>query len=130
MTGQCNNCDNCLNPKKQFEGKDHIVNVLKTIIAVKEKFKADHIANLNFYWQPTETISLVATGKHVSKVYRNKSNTQTIQAYTTVDLRVEQAMGRVSIFGEIENLTDQTYCYADGLLAAPLTWVVGFNWQI
>jgi ATP-dependent DNA helicase RecQ len=42
----CNNCDNCMNPKEQFEGKDHLVTVLKMILKVKENFKADHIANL------------------------------------------------------------------------------------
>lgn len=46
MLEQCDNCDNCLNPKKQFEGKDDIILVLETILAVKEKFKADHIANV------------------------------------------------------------------------------------
>jgi ATP-dependent DNA helicase RecQ len=46
MTVRCENCDNCLNPKKQFEGKDDIVKVLKTVRLVNEKFKADHIANI------------------------------------------------------------------------------------
>lgn len=46
MTIRCENCDNCLNPKKQFEGKDDIVKVLKTVLEVNEKFKADHIANI------------------------------------------------------------------------------------
>jgi ATP-dependent DNA helicase RecQ len=44
--GTCDNCDNCLHPKTQFEGKNDIVLVLKTIQEVKEKFKADHIANI------------------------------------------------------------------------------------
>jgi len=38
--------DNCLHPKSQFEGSEAVVNVLETILAVKEKFKADHIANI------------------------------------------------------------------------------------
>jgi ATP-dependent DNA helicase RecQ len=42
----CEACDNCLHPKTQFEGSDHVVNVLETVLAVKEKFKADHIANI------------------------------------------------------------------------------------
>jgi ATP-dependent DNA helicase RecQ len=46
MKGPCNNCDNCLNPKIQFEGKDYIVKALKVILEVKEKFKADHIAHI------------------------------------------------------------------------------------
>ena len=41
----CQNCDNCLHPKEQFEGKDYLVKVLKVVQAVKEKFKHDHIAN-------------------------------------------------------------------------------------
>lgn len=46
MPESCDNCDNCLHPKVQFEGKDDIVLALKTIQQVKEKFKADHIANI------------------------------------------------------------------------------------
>jgi ATP-dependent DNA helicase RecQ len=42
MGGSCNNCDNCLTPKKQFEGSDYMVKLLKSILAIKEKFKADH----------------------------------------------------------------------------------------
>jgi len=41
----CQNCDNCLNPKEQFEGKDYVVKVLKAIQEVKNKFKPDHITN-------------------------------------------------------------------------------------
>ncbi len=42
----CEACDNCLHPKAQFEGNESVVNVLETVLAVKEKFKADHIANI------------------------------------------------------------------------------------
>ncbi|MCD4770324.1 MAG: DNA helicase RecQ, partial [Bacteroidales bacterium] len=42
----CEACDNCLHPKKEFEGKDYVVKVLKTILVVKEKFKADHVAKI------------------------------------------------------------------------------------
>ncbi|MCF8378599.1 MAG: DNA helicase RecQ [Bacteroidales bacterium] len=46
MEGTCGNCDNCLHPKEQFEGKDDIVNALRVILEVKEKFKVDHIASI------------------------------------------------------------------------------------
>ena len=46
MRENCNNCDNCLHPKTQFEGKEYILQVLKVILAVNEKFKADHIAQI------------------------------------------------------------------------------------
>ena len=42
----CGACDNCLHPKIQFEGSDKIADVLETVLAVKEKFKADHIASI------------------------------------------------------------------------------------
>jgi len=42
----CEACDNCLHPKTQFEGSDYVVSVLEAVLEVKEKFKADHIANI------------------------------------------------------------------------------------
>jgi len=42
----CEACDNCLHPKSQFEGNEAVVSVLETILAIKEKFKADHVANI------------------------------------------------------------------------------------
>jgi len=42
----CEACDNCLHPKAQFEGSESVINVLETILAVKEKFKADHVAHI------------------------------------------------------------------------------------
>ncbi|MGB4293715.1 MAG: DNA helicase RecQ [Bacteroidales bacterium] len=42
----CEACDNCLHPKVQFEGSEYVVSVLEAVLAVKEKFKADHIANI------------------------------------------------------------------------------------
>jgi len=41
----CQNCDNCLHPKEQFDGKDYILKVLDAVKEVKQKFKPDHIAN-------------------------------------------------------------------------------------
>ena len=45
MNGKCNNCDNCLNPKKEFEGKEFMAKLLQSVLDVKEKFKADHVAD-------------------------------------------------------------------------------------
>ncbi|MFW5755214.1 MAG: DNA helicase RecQ [Tangfeifania sp.] len=42
----CGNCDNCLNPKEQFEAKDEVVKGLKAILEVNEKYKGEHIANI------------------------------------------------------------------------------------
>lgn len=42
----CGNCDNCLNPKKQVDAKEDLCAVMETIVALKEKFKADHIIDV------------------------------------------------------------------------------------
>lgn len=42
----CNNCDNCLYPKKKFEGKDDVLLLLKSIVEMKEKFKSTHVVHV------------------------------------------------------------------------------------
>ncbi len=42
----CGNCDNCLNPKKQVEAKDLLITVVETVVALKEKFKAEYVVNV------------------------------------------------------------------------------------
>lgn len=42
----CGNCDNCKNPKKKVEAKDDLCAVIETVIALTEKFKADHVINV------------------------------------------------------------------------------------
>ncbi len=42
----CGNCDNCLNPKEILEASDEVVRALETIHEVKEKYKAEHIADI------------------------------------------------------------------------------------
>lgn len=42
----CQNCDNCLNPKKKVEAKEDLCAVLEAVIALKEKFKADYVSDV------------------------------------------------------------------------------------
>jgi len=42
----CNCCDNCLHPKKQFDGKEYIELVIKAVLQAKELFKPNHIINI------------------------------------------------------------------------------------
>ena len=44
--GNCETCDNCIHPKTQFEGKEYVIKVIDTIKQVKERFKAEHIAQI------------------------------------------------------------------------------------
>ncbi|MCM1310223.1 MAG: DNA helicase RecQ [Bacteroides sp.] len=42
----CGNCDNCLNPKIQVEAKEELSALIEIIIALKEKFKSEHIVDI------------------------------------------------------------------------------------
>ena len=42
----CGMCDNCLYPKKQFDGQEEMCVVIELILSLKEAFKADHLANI------------------------------------------------------------------------------------
>ena len=42
----CGNCDNCLNPKTKFEGKEDLELLLEVVQETKEKFKAKHIVDV------------------------------------------------------------------------------------
>ena len=42
----CGSCDNCSNPKKQVEAKELLCTVLETVLALKEKFKTDHVIDV------------------------------------------------------------------------------------
>lgn len=42
----CGCCDNCLYPKKEFEGQEYIVDALQLVADVKEKFKIEHLVNI------------------------------------------------------------------------------------
>ena len=42
----CGACDNCLHPKKQFDGREEMAIVIELIQGLPERFKIDHLANI------------------------------------------------------------------------------------
>ena len=42
----CGACDNCLHPKKQFDGQEEMCTVIELINALPEHFKMEHLANI------------------------------------------------------------------------------------
>ena len=53
----CGNCDNCSNPRKQVEAKELLCTVLETVLALKEKFKTDHIIDVLLGKETSEIVS-------------------------------------------------------------------------
>lgn len=42
----CGNCDNCINPKPRYNGKDEMCMIITLIRSLSEHFEADHLANI------------------------------------------------------------------------------------
>lgn len=42
----CGCCDNCLYPKKEFDGREYMQDALSLVTEVKEKFKIEHLVNI------------------------------------------------------------------------------------
>lgn len=42
----CGACDNCLHPKKTFDGREEMAMVIELIQSLPEKFKTEHLANI------------------------------------------------------------------------------------
>ena len=59
-TENCGACDNCLHPKKQFDGREEMSMVIELIQALPERFKVEHLANI----LAGETNSIIKSYKH------------------------------------------------------------------
>ena len=42
----CGSCDNCLNPKKQFDGQEEMSLIIELVESMPEHFKLEHLANI------------------------------------------------------------------------------------
>jgi len=62
----CHNCDNCLHPKTKIEAKNQLVAVLKTVMAVKENFRSDHIID---FVMGRETEEVLAHKHHEHELF-------------------------------------------------------------
>lgn len=74
----CDCCDNCLHPKEQSEGKEYVTLMIKAVLALKERFKADYIVpflagNINtaIKTYQHDTHELFGSGKEKEEKYWN-----------------------------------------------------------
>ena len=56
----CGACDNCLHPKKQFDGREEMAMVIELIESLPEHFKTEHLANI----LAGEANSIIKSYKH------------------------------------------------------------------
>jgi len=96
MEEGCDNCDNCLHPKEKFEGKTDVLLSLKSILAVQEKFKSEHIANV----LSGIANSAVKTYKHHNSEYFGAGKEKDVKYWNAV---LRQALIAGLITKDIEN---------------------------
>lgn len=93
----CANCDNCIHPKKSFDGREEVSTVLETIKNVKEKFAMDHIVN-------------VITGKHENNVkLHGHDNLEVFGEGSDRDQRFWTAVIRQSLLAGLLSKDIETY---------------------
>lgn len=91
--------------------------------------KAKHVTNLDLFWQLSDKLLAVLSGKYSASVYRNRDNSKSVPEYTLFDLRAEYDLGKIAVFAEIDNLANSTWYYSDGLLGRPRTWLAGLRYR-
>lgn len=107
----CEACDNCKNPKTQFDGQEYILMVLECILEVKEKFKAEHIANI----LAGNITSSIKSYKHHKLEIFGKGSERDVKFWNAV---IRQMLVHQLIAKEIENygllkVTPAGYHYLD-----------------
>lgn len=50
----CETCDNCVHPKETFEGNGYVKLILKTVLAVRQQFKPNHLIDVLLGKQTSE----------------------------------------------------------------------------
>ena len=76
----CGSCDNCINPKPQFDGRKEMAMVIGLIKSVPEHFKILHLANI----LAGESNSLIKSYNHDKLSYFGKGKTHSVDFWCAV----------------------------------------------
>ncbi|MDR2361655.1 MAG: DNA helicase RecQ [Prevotellaceae bacterium] len=92
----CDNCDNCLHPKPLFQAQQYLTILLKTVTALLEKFKTEHIINII----TGNLTTLIKSYRHHELREFGKGTEKTPQFWQTI---IRQAIILHLLEKEIEN---------------------------
>lgn len=92
----CDTCDNCCHPKEQSEGKENVVLMLKSILALKERFKADYMSS---FLGGEENSAIKSYEHHVHELF-GAGNEKEVKYWNAV---VRQLLVAGLLTKEIEN---------------------------
>ena len=91
----CGACDNCLHPKKQFDGREEMTMVLELIESLPERFKMEHLANI----LAGESNSIIKSYKHDKLEAFGSGKDHSIRFWNAV---IHQGMVLHLLFKDIE----------------------------
>lgn len=91
--------------------------------------KAKHRGRFTITALPLHGLSIIMIFHASSKVYRNTANTKTVPGYLLADCKIEYDFKTFYVFGEINNLFNTDYHFADGLQGPPVTGFIGINYR-
>ena len=91
----CGACDNCLHPKKQFDGREEMTIVLELIESLPERFKMEHLANI----LAGESNSIIKSYKHDKLEAFGSGKDHSIRFWNAV---IHQGMVLHLLFKDIE----------------------------
>ena len=92
----CGACDNCLHPKKQFDGREEMALVLELIQSLPERFKMEHLSNI----LAGETNSIIKSYKHDKLELFGAGRDHTIRFWNAV---IHQGLILRYIYKDIES---------------------------
>ncbi len=92
----CGACDNCLNPKVRFDGKEDLKLAIEAIIATKQLFKTKHIAEL----LSGKATGDIKTAKHDTNEYFGAGDDNDEKYWTSI---IRQAIVNKLLSKDIEN---------------------------
>ncbi len=76
----CGACDNCLHPKKQFDGREEMAMVIELILSLPERFKTEHLANI----LAGEGNSIIKSYKHDKLEFYGAGKEHTVRFWSVV----------------------------------------------
>ena len=88
-----------------------------------------HRVQANIQYMPLKGLTFTLIPKYVSKQFTRSDNKEYAKPYCILECRIDYSFKSWRLFTRIENITDKTYLYGDGLPAPPRKWLVGASFE-
>ncbi len=100
--------------------------------------KPRHRLYMDLCYRVMDELSIIFNLKYASRQFTRSDNRASVPDRTIGDLRFRYSgllsgigiIRGMDLFGEIRNIGDKTYCYGDGWLAPPRTWILGLSLRL